>query len=274
MHEPESTATMLHSYFDQVADPVTAPEAIARSRSGEADPSGGSRRHRLIAVGLVGAVLVALVGLGTLMLPRSTAFAGVEVLDDGEWLTVQLTHPDVTARDVVNALAAAGIETTVDEVPVSPSRIGTFVASSREAMGPDVEFLGEDGPTYQGFRAHSGFNGSLTLYLGRAARPGETYQAGGSAYAHLEPFECLPIWGLAADEAAAIIAEATPQIHVRWQTLSNDKSSMVEVDGASIKDRYVSDAASVAASEVVIYLWNIPGESPFRSQPPDQSACP
>lgn len=265
---------MLRSYFDQIAEPVTPREAMTQARSGITRLSRESRRHRRVAVSLVGVAVVAFVGLGLIVLPRSTAIAGVAVSDDGTWLTVRLTHPDVTARDVIRALDAVGIATTVEEVPVSPSRTGMFVASSREAAGPEIEFLGVDGPTYRELRVRAGFGGTLTLYLGRAARPGEAYQAGGSAYAPLEPFNCLPIWGVPADEAAVIIAEATPNIHVRWQMLNSDQSSMVEVDGASIHDRYVADALTVAGSEVLVYLWNIPGESPFASQPPNQSACP
>ncbi len=274
MREPSSTGTMLRSYFDQIAEPVTPREAMTQLRSGMTAPSRGWRRHRPVAVSLVGVAIVAMIGLGLFVLPRSTATAGVAVSNDGTWLTVRLTHPDVTAQDVIRALDAVGIAATVEEVPVSPSRTGMFVASSLEAAGPEIEFLGVDGPTYRELRVRAGFGGTLTLYLGRAARSGEAYQAGGNAYAPMEPFNCLPIWGVPADEAAAIIAEATPDIHVRWQMPSSDQSSMVEVDGASIHDRYVADAIAVASSEVVVYLWNIPGESRFASQPPNQSACP
>jgi len=229
------------------------------------------RRAAIVSVATVAVallVLVGVIGLG----PTRPAAAGVQITEGGEFVTVVLTDPLATPEAVGEALRDAGFNVTIHAVPVSPSKVGALVSYGGAPQAPDLELLGVDGVTFTGFRVRTGFDASFDLYFGRSAAAGESYVAGGSAYAPGEPLACVRIWGLRVDDALPIVAERQPELRIRWQVLNEDSTGMVEVEAREIGEMHVTDALSDGPNEVMIYASTTP-ESLFGSEPPDQSHC-
>lgn len=160
------------------------------------------------------AVAVVVVAVGALLLAQpGEVVADVEVLRHDDHLLIKLNDLETRPGEVEAAAAEAGLDVDVVEVPVGPSNVGRII-STYQSEGTTSVF-GPTGPEgafeRSGFRVPLGYEGRIVVHLGRAAEPGEQWQAASLAVERGEVLACQDLVGAPlADTAAAAQAAGLP----------------------------------------------------------------
>ncbi|MFI6988232.1 hypothetical protein [Nonomuraea wenchangensis] len=185
----------------------------------------GTPARRLLAGGAATAVLAAgaVLGPGLLPGPGGTAVYASTELDitreGGEWVArVKDAYAQYDAY--TRGFAAVGLDVHLQIVPAGPSRAGGVVQSGvqsgvesaggatgestamRTGSEPSGCVVGRPGCVLV-IRLPVTFEGRAWVKLGRAARPGEAYEAPGRADAEGEPLEGVEIGGRTVGEVSA-----------------------------------------------------------------------
>ena len=231
------------------------------------------RRSRWVPAVVTAALLLTAGTVLAVLLPTPPpAAAGVEIQQVGEDLVVRIVDLEAQPDQIRRAIAEAGLDVEVIPVPVSPSLVGLFVSSFVSQPGPDFEPIDVEGQTFRGFRVPADYPGRIELHIGRTARTGEDYQAGGFAYATGEPLACTGLFGVQVRDALPTLTALGLQ--ARWQTLNETQSGMVEVPAETILDLYVTDAVSVNPNTVLIFAAPTPESMLANSMGELDTECP
>lgn len=151
------------------------------------------RRRTRVAAALAG--VVAAISGGFVALGSSPAAADVEVTVREGIVTVRLTDLDANPREIGRALRAHHIEAEVREVPTGPSQVGRFLSVGVDPGASRIVNETGGGRESSSFTIAEGWDGELTIAIGRRAAPGERYGAGTSAFAEHEPLHCAGVQG-------------------------------------------------------------------------------
>ena len=181
--------------------PAALPSSVAFLRE-ELVRAAARRRAR-------GRSLVATIGvlLGACALLVATrpvpALADVAVdVRDGR-LLVRLVDLEHRPEHIEGVLRGLGLDASVVDAPVGPSRVGRFVGTLDEGLHAAVRRLGAAAAGFEGFSVPVGWTGHLDLRVGRPASPGESYAVFSDALAPGEPLACRPLLGRSAGEVLA-----------------------------------------------------------------------
>ncbi|MFC4015068.1 hypothetical protein ACFOY2_48190 [Nonomuraea purpurea] len=202
-----------------VAGDVTpAHEAAPRSvRRGKA-------RLAVAAALVTGAAAAAVVlGPGLFAGPDATVYANsaIEVQrEGGEWVA-RIKDPYADHRQYTEAFAAVGLDVALRLVPSSPSgvgklgRIGASASNGGSAGSPESGSLSgglavdDCVDCWMTLRVSADFTGHAEVRIGRAAKPGESYENATSAAARGEALEGVPV------RDGRTVAELLPEIRKR-----------------------------------------------------------
>jgi len=249
-----------------IADPYQAK--LREALVGAVEVKRLRQRRRAITRRVAFAAVVALALVATIVtvtLPDDRAEASIEVdVHDGS-VFVRLLDLESRPDEIVGALRNAGINATVEPVPVGPSNVGRFVGSSSE-QGQAADIVREPGSTFTSFSVPEGYDGLLRLSLGRAAAPGELWKAPSNATAKGEVLACRNIRGHTAAEVSRQLA-GTPA-RLTWLAVPDGTLESGAELGA-YADWLVIDALSPSEGVAVIELTR-DGRWPFLTQPPPQ----
>lgn len=195
---------------DQVLEQLGA-EVAAAARRRDRRRRGGRRAASMVAA----AVVVALVAVSALLISDdSQVVADVEVIRQGDELVVKLNDLATRPEEVEAAAAEAGVDIDVIQVPVGPSNVGRAI-STYQTEGTEVLILptGDDGEYERsGFRIPADYEGTIDVTLGRAARPGEQWQAASLATERGEALACQELVGRPLAETLRAAEEAELRI--------------------------------------------------------------
>ena len=234
----------------------------------ELDVASMRRRPSPLPKLAMAAVLVVVVGVvGVFALRPEPASADVEVEVREGLVYLRLTDAEDDPEVIEEAAAGAGLAVDVEAVPTGPSLAGRFLLFERAGALPgELRTLGTDGDTFTGFVLPAGWDGALTLRVGRPADGDEPYAAFTNAEAAGEPLACSGIGGLTAPEARDLVAET--DLQVTWQAAGEVARSVPapELDEAPWATYRVAAALSTAPRTVVVVL--TPDGRPPRQQQP------
>ena len=236
------------------------------------------RRARLAWASALAAVVVVGAALGIASaLHHASAPAAVSFSRSGGYIVARIADPDATAGQLRAAFLAKGLHIDLQLVPVSPSRVGSVVFMSVRSQGNGsghhaiTQLYSSTRPaTLVGLRIPVGFAGQADIILGRAALPGETYQAYGDAFARGEALYKSGLRGMRVAEAIKVVGQLG--LTAAWRDVHSSSvaaptpgplassSASDFVQPAAIPDNSVIGAVSVAPDKVVILTSN--GESP------------
>lgn len=220
--------------------------------------SAARRTRRRRVAGLVAAgfgVAVAASAL-SLFVRSSPVGAGVEVSERGGLVYVRLLEGEFDPDEIEMAVRNAGLDVDVDAVPVGPSLVGKFVRDQIE--GSDLgtlRRLGEDGDTFAGFVLPAGWDGHLSVDVGRPAGDDEDYAVPSNALSEGEPLACTDVIGLLPADAAALLEARSLQ--GMWRGVSGRAEVRVDerdLDAVPWRTQLVSHALALGPRTVVVYL--------------------
>ncbi|MEU6720503.1 hypothetical protein ABZ897_54395 [Nonomuraea sp. NPDC046802] len=191
------------------------------------------RKARLVlAAALVTGVAAAAVVLGPGLLagPDATVYANSAIelqREGGEWVA-RIKDPYADHRQYTEAFAAVGLDVALRLVPSSPSgvgklgRIGASASNGGGAGSPESGSLsgglaiddctGAD--CWMTLRVSADFTGHGEVRIGRAAKPGESYENVTSAAGRGEALEGVPV------RDGRTVAELLPEIRKRNLTVT------------------------------------------------------
>ncbi|HEX7166316.1 MAG TPA: hypothetical protein VF230_04975 [Acidimicrobiales bacterium] len=199
------------------------------------------RRRRTTRWAGVGATIVATAAAVAVAVSLSVASppsadTGVRVFRTPGDVTLQLTGGDADPEEIERAAREAGLDVVVKQAPTGPSQVGRFVAVAINRRAPTFEEVyANDDAGFIGVRLPTAWTGTVTLSLGRAARPGEHYAGSVNAFAKGEPLACLPLFGLSRGEAERILAgdPKTASVDVEWTGTSGPEDRVVSAQSVS-----------------------------------------
>jgi hypothetical protein len=210
-----------------------------------------SRRRLLQRAGGIAAGVLVLLTAFAFVSRDDPAAAGVSIEQRDGLVYVRLTDVEYRADAIEDAARVAGLDIEVESVPTGPSLIGRFVRASGDGIVGKLKELDPDGPAFSGFVIPAGFDGSLSLQVGRPSKDGEPYAQYGNALSEGEPLACTGIVGVTPAEAVEIIHERN--IDAVWTLLT--ARGMQSVDPSSVDDGvHVARAMSTAPDHVQIVL--------------------
>jgi hypothetical protein len=239
------------------------PRQVARARR-------RAHRRRIVFALVVGLALVTTIV--TFALPDQRADARIDVEQRDGKVYVQLLDFESRPDEIVRALANAGINATVELVPVGPSNVGRFIGST---TSDTAYFSSSDrfADGYRGFSINDDYKGQLSLELGRPAEAGETWRGAGNALARGEVLACRDLVGKTAAEAISAIHDVAASI--RWFAVNDGNQVVVlaEPTGEYVNWRVI-DALSIASNSAVIRITR-DGSWPFliERQPAIDPSC-
>ncbi|MCG5217605.1 hypothetical protein [Streptosporangium sp. KLBMP 9127] len=180
--------------------------AITATPPAPAPPRASRMRLRLTVGALVTGVAAttAIVIPGLLAEENATVYANsaIELERDGDEYVARIKDPFADHRRYTEAFSAVGIKMDIRLVPVSPSAVGkmTQIGSSGGSPGRPQPLSGgsecEDGETTDCpivVRLSVDYSAHGWIKIGRAARPGESYQNAGSAARKGEALEGVAV---------------------------------------------------------------------------------
>jgi len=276
----------------------THPESDAPWHAGV----GRARRRRMrtrVLIGVPVAAALAIAGLvatsagapgervGPINVGPAKAQAAVlSITRHGRFLYVIVRNPVADPRRYRAEFARYHLNIGLQLVPASPSIAGTLVEESESAgSGSQLQTItargrcftggGEPGPQCPvGVRVPVDYRGTATLVFGRAARPGEHFEAPGSATALGEAMHGLHFVGKTVAAVLGMLAErhvTVRQWQVQVQNLPCYTGSRRTVPGIW----YVYRAVPWAPGQVLLWAsrtWPVPGcQQPAGSPVPTPS---
>jgi len=193
------------------------------------------------------------------------AEASLQIKVQDGTVVVRLIDLEDRPDEIIGALRNAGLDASVELVPVGPSNVGRFVGSSGSAGTGPVSVTEGNAYSYVGFSVPQDFRGVLKLKLGRAAAPGERWIASSDAMAKGEPLACKNLYGLTVSEATRELARTSAS--VRWLALPGG----LVAAGAQLDEPYahwhVVDALATSPDDVLIGI-TADGSWPFLTKVP------
>lgn len=186
---------------------------------------------------------------------NEAAVADVSVQTQNGLVYVRLNDLEHDPQTIEDAAATAGLDITVDEMPVGPSLVGRFVGYGFAGERPGtLKELDRDGPAFSGFVIPAGYDGTLVLRVGRPAQPGEPYAQFANATSEGEALACTGILGASPAEALEVVAAR--DLDTLWLVVSG--TGQRPVDAADLDeegdDLVVRRALAAGPGRVLITL--------------------
>ena len=237
-----STQGFFDSLEQQLGDRLERTTARRATRRRVVQRAGG------VGVGALALVIAALVVTGD-----EPAAAGVDVETRDGLVYVRLTDVEHRADVIEDAAAAAGLDVTVEEVPVGPSLVGRFITEEREGVIGELRELDRDGPSFSGFVLPANYDGTLVLRVGRPA-DGEPYIQFSNALSEGEPLACSGLLG--ADPAHAREIVDAHDVDATWVVVTDGggQRPVAADELEALDDVEVGQAVAVSADAVFISL--------------------
>jgi hypothetical protein len=246
----------LESQLGDGLDHVVQQRARRRQRAQRA--TGG------LAIGLL--LLVGFVFVGG----RDSASAGVEVETTDGLVYVRLTDVEYRADVIEDAARDAGLAVTVEAVATGPSLVGRFVGwfQTDDSVG-QLQELDEDGPSFTGFVLPAGYDGALTIRVGRPAEhDDEAYEMYTNAVSAGEPLACTGIVG--ADGAGAADIVEAHHLTAAWARQDERQQQPITPDDArNAGDLRVARVLTTSPTTVLVVL-----APPGAALPPVELTAP
>ncbi|HSR87123.1 MAG TPA: hypothetical protein VLM11_23315 [Streptosporangiaceae bacterium] len=211
--------------------PADMPPADARSVTGSGTGLRGAWRPRLrrrLLIGVPVAAALAVTGLiatsvgapgqhlGPVSVgPPKAQAAALEFIRHGRYIEVIVRNPVADPKRYRAEFAVYHLNISLTMVPASPSSVGTLVAEGLSAGASDLKPITARGRCFTraegdacpvGVEVPVDFRGSATIVFGRAARPGEHYDAAGDPTARGEAMHGLPFQGKTVAAVLAMLA--------------------------------------------------------------------
>ena len=193
-------------------------EDLAAARA--ATPVGPSPRplgravRRMVELAAAVVVVLGIVVAALLLRDPTPASASVDITIEGNDLVVRLTDLETRPEQIVSAAKEAGLDVRVRTVPVGPSQVGRFIGAAATSMPPELRPTDGSPLAFTGFRIPRGWDGTLSLSLGREAREGEEWVGVADALAPGGAAACRDLLDVTVDEAAGVLGELG--LDVRW----------------------------------------------------------
>jgi hypothetical protein len=249
-----------------VADPHQAAlrDALLRAAPGHFARARRRAVQRRMVFALIFALAV-IASIVTVALPDDRADAGIDVRTRDGLVYARLLDIESRPDEIVAALRSAGINASVDLVPVGPSNVGRFVGS-RATQTASITVVDGDAYSFKAFSINEGYRGELVLELGRLAAEGEQWRGASNAMAKDEALSCLNLYDLTPPDA--IHALSGVHASVRWM---DARHARILDAGEELRAPYanwrVIDALSLSPGDVVIRL-TVDGSWPLLNDPP------
>jgi hypothetical protein len=242
------------------------------------------RRHtrRLVLIGGPVAVGVAAT-VAAVALPRSVPTGpapaeahALEITTDGDLIVAHVSDPAADPERYAAEFARYGLDVDLRLVPVSPTVVGTvtYFDSNVDNAGTDqrtvdvVDAPGQcdtpgAGACPVGIRIPEDYGNHVEVFFGRAAEPGETYDATNAATAPGEALAGLDLTGTRVSEVHRILADHG-QRATQFRSFSPDSPETLTPSADEVPgDWYVHAVALYAPGEVLLFV----GESPEPARP-------
>ena len=280
-----STARELRSAI--MSEPRTAP-ATGHGPTRRLAATEGRRRVRRMA--LVGAPVAAGIAAAAIVLspssptgPRPAEAHALEISTEGDLVVARVSDPEADPARYAAEFAEHGLDVDLRLVPASPSAVGTVVHLDADAdvTGSDdrplevIEAPGEctspgGGDCPVGIRIPKDYENRVEIAFGRAAEPGEAYEATGGATAPGEALDGLDLTGMRVAEAVAVLEERGQEA-TQFRAFSPDSPETLTPSADEVPgDWYVHAADLYAPGEVVLFV----GESPEPTGPQHPAVPP
>jgi hypothetical protein len=191
---------------EQFLDELRSELMAAAERKATADAAADSsvrrtRPKRPWFYAAAAAVVAFVVVGGVFVLQPAPASAGVDIIYDENGITILLRDLDTRAEEVIEAVTEAGLNITVEEVPVGPSKVGRFTGATGEGIPAEQMIIGGDTESgFSGVRLPLDFSGELHLSIGRPPQDGEAWAIPSDATAPGELLACEPLIGQPLDK--------------------------------------------------------------------------
>jgi hypothetical protein len=240
-----TTELDLASFQDRLGRELVA----AARRRHEASSNAGHRRSRPLApwpitlAAAAAAIVIVLIGAAVLRPEPAVAdIFAIRVVNGA----VQLDVVDIVTdpRNVERQLATElGLDAELAAIPAAPEYDGHFLRVEFDsAVAPEV---GYEGGSIVTVTLPAGFSGRVRMEYGRAAEPGETYQA-----TNTDP-SCAELWASRAGDSLALTAELATT--VRYETIAPDYHRDLDVPPEVIDPSYrLVDITYLSSNEVVV----------------------
>jgi hypothetical protein len=223
------------------------------------------RRREKLAVGAVLVAFVAgLVWVGVASISSSPpAAADIHVSHKDGRVTVRLTDLQNTPDGIERATDKAGLDIEVKGVPAGPSQVGRFVGSFVDRGGADdLEYERKGGVSFIAFSLPEHWPGKLTLYLGKAAKPGEFYQTSSDAYAKGEPLACSGTFRRPLRTAQRYLRDYVVEVEPYDGPTPKPVLSLRDALRRGLGDRPITGATALSSTRVHIEVGGSPPPAP------------
>lgn len=216
-----------------------------------------TRRLRVpVTAGLVLAIGLALVaGLARDAPPASADVFKVTV--QGQDLVIKVVGRVQSPAAATAELGAAGVQAEVVPVPAAPSLVGQIVSAFTDFGDMDSE---NDGGRTTAIRIPAEMPGTLTIRYGRAAKPGEVYEATESVP------DCGTYAGRTVTDGLRRSIGSTYGPNVRWQQVSGGTPSGIGGDVVSPAAQIIDVLPTAPDAVLVIVTDGV-------SDPPPGMSC-
>jgi hypothetical protein len=217
------------------------------------------------------AIAVSAFAVAGLVRPKQ-ASAGVDIKVENGQLIVRLTDLESRPDVIRSALRSAGLNATVQAVPVGPSEVGRFVGGV--GSGPsELHVIDDRDGTFAGFAIPVGWAGHLDLIVGRRAAPTEGYFRPSNAFAPGEPLACADLPGSTIATAAELVPSGV-SIRVLAVPVRGQPEPMVSLEEAVASHPNNLVAAAEAFSPTDVVLFATPdGSQPLAAPRPAEGQC-
>jgi hypothetical protein len=178
-----------------------------------------------LASAAAAALAVAVAILTSSALSPQRVSAAVTFSSESGYIVAQIANPYATMAELQREFAAHKLNITLHLVPVSPGSVGHVVGVGESQYHPQpggIEPL-QEGPCAQpectiGLRIPDAYSGHADIFLGRPARPGESYGATPAlgALAPGEPLHCSSLLGATVAVAMPVLEEKNLSV-ARWR---------------------------------------------------------
>lgn len=223
-------------------------------------PDRSRRRVRVAAIAGAAAILVLVAIVGSTLIGSESAAAGMRFTREAGYIVATVTDPTAAREQLQAAFAEHGLDIDLQLVPVSPSLVGTVVALGDE--GADVIETLQHGVCVTGgggcpigLRIPTDYTGHAEITLGRRAEPGEQFMSAADGFGQGEALHCSDLMG-------AIVAEALPELEARGLVAKWRLGDGTEVDPATVREYFVTEAIPWAQGEVLMWVAPVPVTPP------------
>lgn len=212
------------------------------------------RRRHFPAAGLAAAAVVVVLAVivGSALIGSRPAAAGVRFTRDDGYIVATVTDPAAASEQLRAAFAEHGLDIDLQLVPVSPSLVGTVVFLGDE--GSDVIETLQQGKCVTGgggcpigLRISTDFTGHAEITLGRRADAGEQFMSAADGFGAGEALHCSNLMG-------APVTKALPELEARGLVAMWRLGDGSEVDPATVRDYFVTEAIPWAQGEVLMWV--------------------